>query len=210
MSIKTKIDLETWNRKEHFEFFSKMEEPFWGITTTLDVTQAYHKAKSLSISFFTYYLYQTLCAVNSVENFKLRILNNDVYLFDTIDASATVMRNDTTFGFSYMKFDKDLQLFQSIVLDEINRIQQTTGLFTKLDFPENLIHFSALPWVNFSALSHARGFSYPDSCPKISWGKLIDIDNKKTMSVSIHVHHGLVDGYHVGVFVEKLQELLNS
>lgn len=210
MSIKTKIDLNTWNRKEHFEFFNSMEEPFWGITTTLDVTQAYYKSKSLSVSFFTYYLYQTLCAVNSVENFKLRIINNVVYLFDIIDASATIMRKDTTFGFSYMKFHEDLQLFNKVVIDETNRVQNTNGLFTKANFPENLIHFSALPWIDFSALSHARGFSYPDSCPKISWGKLRDVGNKKSMPISIHVHHGLVDGYHVGLFIEKLQELLNA
>ena len=110
-----------------------------------------------------------------------------------------------------MKFDKDLQLFQNIVLDEINRIEQTTGLFTKLDFPENLIHFSALPWVNFSALSHARGFSYTDSCPKISFGKMvIENDGSKRMNMSVHVHHGLMDGLHLGQFVVYFQQIMNE
>jgi chloramphenicol O-acetyltransferase type A len=35
--MKQKIDLATWNRKEHFEFFSTFEEPFFGITTPIDI-----------------------------------------------------------------------------------------------------------------------------------------------------------------------------
>jgi chloramphenicol O-acetyltransferase type A len=30
------------------------------------------------------------------------------------------------------------------------------------------------------------------------------------MSMSIHVHHGLMDGYHVGQFVDCFQELMNG
>ena len=53
--MKQKIDLATWNRKEHFEFFSKFEEPFFGTTIQFDCTKAYHKAKELGVSFFVYY-----------------------------------------------------------------------------------------------------------------------------------------------------------
>jgi chloramphenicol O-acetyltransferase type A len=205
--MKTKINLETWNRKEHFLFFKQMEEPFYGITTTIDCTKGYNESKKLGISFFTYYLHQTLMAVNAVENFRLRICNEEVFLFDSISASATVMRADQTFGFSLMEFTENMQDFATIVSTEIDRIQTTTGIITT-EYPENLIHFSALPWIDFTSLSHARSFTWPDSCPKISFGKLTVENGKKTIPVSVHVHHGLVDGYHVGLFLDKLQELL--
>lgn len=205
--MKTKVNLENWNRKEHFLFFKQMEEPFYGITTTIDCTKGYNESKQLGISFFTYYLHQTLMAVNAVENFRLRICNDEVFLHDSISASATVMREDKTFGFSLMEFTENIQDFAKIVTSEIDRIQTTTGIITT-EYPENLIHFSALPWIDFTSLSHARSFTWPDSCPKISFGKLMDANGKKNIPVSVHVHHGLVDGYHVGLFLEKLQELL--
>ena len=205
--MKTKINLETWNRKEHFLFFKQMEEPFYGITTTIDCTKGYNESKQLGISFFTYYLHQTLMAVNAIENFRYRISNDDIFLHDTISASATVMREDKTFGFSFMEYSENMQDFAQIVTAEIDRIQSTTGIITT-EYPENLIHFSALPWINFTSLSHARSFTWPDSCPKISFGKMTNQNGKKTIPVSVHVHHGLVDGYHVGLFLEKLQELL--
>lgn len=207
--MKQKLNLETWNRKEHFLFFKQMEEPFFGITTTIDCTIAYQKSKELGVTFFTYYLHKTLTAVNAIEPFKYRIINDDVYIFDEIDVSATVFRDDKTFGFSYMNYVENIHEFAKIVALEIERIQNTDGLFTRL-FPENLIHFSALPWINFDSFSHARSFSFADSCPKISFGKMMDENGKKTMSMSVHVHHGLMDGYHVGEFVNLFQNLMDN
>ncbi|MBC7641055.1 MAG: chloramphenicol acetyltransferase [Flavobacterium sp.] len=205
-----KLDLESWNRKEHFEFFNKMQEPFFGISTNIDCTLAYANAKKLRISFFTYYLHKTLIAVNQIENFKHRIIDNDVYIFDTINASATILRDDKTFGFSLIDFNPNLDGFVLSTKIETERVRQTTGLFTR-DFPLiNLIHFSTLPWVNFTSFSHARNFDFSDSCPKITFGKMIDINGTKTISMSVHVHHGLVDGYHVGEFVNLFQELMDN
>ncbi|WP_395046258.1 CatA-like O-acetyltransferase [Flavobacterium sp.] len=207
--MKQKLNLNTWNRKEHFLFFKQMEEPFFGITTTIDCTNAYDKSKELDISFFTFYLHKTLLAVNAIENFRYRIINDEIYIFDTIDASATIMREDKTFGFSLMEYSNNINDFAEITKTEIARIQNTTGLITR-DFEENLIHFSALPWLNFTSFSHARSFTFPDSCPKISFGKMMIENGKKTMSMSVHVHHGLMDGYHVGQFVNLFQELMNA
>ncbi len=207
--MKQKIDLATWNRKEHFEFFSTFEEPFFGITTPIDMTIAYEKAKAMQIPFFVYYLHKTIAAVNQVENFRYRIEGKEVVLYDEIDASATIMREDKTFGFSFMKFHSNIDEFTKIAETEIERIQVTPGLFTR-EFPTNIIHFSAIPWINFTSLTHSRSYTLPDSCPKVSWGKLIDENGKKTMSVAVMAHHGLVDGYHMGLFVEALQTELNK
>lgn len=205
----TILNTKTWNRAEHFEFFCKFEEPFFGVTTPIDCTIAHAESKKLNIQFFIYYLHKTLVAINSIENFRYRIAGNEVFIYDTIDASATIMRADKTFGFSLIPYHEDLQIFTKNALQEIERIQTTTGLFTR-DFKENLIHFSALPWVNFTGITHSRNFTFPDSCPKISMGKLVTENNKKTMSMALFVHHGLMDGYHVGLFVEKFQTLMNE
>jgi chloramphenicol O-acetyltransferase type A len=207
--MKQKLNLETWNRKEHFLFFKQMEEPFFGITTSIDCTKAYIKSKELNVSFFAYYLHKTLLAVNQIENFRYRIIEDEIYIFDKINASATILREDKTFGFSLIEFDSDIEQFAEITKTEIVRIQTTSGLFTR-EFSENLIHFSAMPWINFTSFSHARSYTWPDSCPKISFGKIIEENGKKTFAMSIHVHHGLMDGIHVGEFVDLFQELMND
>ena len=209
--MKTLLDLENWNRKEHFLHFSKMEEPFFGVTVEIDCTKAYQSAKNLNTSFFIYYLHKTLTAVNEIENFRYRISEDTIYINDRIDASATIGREDGTFGFSLIEYHPDFKVFEQNALVEIERIQNTTGLFTRSFDDDNLIHFSAIPWLNFTSLSHARSYTFPDSCPKISFGKMMtsEAGNKK-ISLSVHVHHGLMDGWHVGKFVDVFQELMHQ
>lgn len=196
-------------KKEHFLFFSKFEEPFFGVTINIDCTLAYQQAKEKGNSFFLYYLYRALKAANAIENFRYRIIDKEVYLFDQINASATINRPDETFGFSYMDYDKNEELFYQNAKEEIARVQQSKGLIPA-GSGENVIHFSAVPWLDFTSLSHARSFIFPDSCPKISFGKVTENNGKKLMSVSIHAHHGLMDGFHIGLFAEQFQELMNE
>ena len=209
--MKTLLNLENWNRATHFQFFKQMEEPFFGVTIEIDCTKAYQTAKARNTSFFIYYLHQTLVAVNAIENFRYRISGDAVFVYDSIDASATISRKDGTFGFSLIKYHPDFNVFEQIAQTEIERIQNTTGLFTRTFDETNLIHFSAIPWLNFTSLSHARSYTFPDSCPKISFGKMTLSENgKRTMPMSIHVHHGLMDGLHVGQFADYFQDLMNQ
>ena len=175
--MKTLLDLESWNRKEHFLFFKQMEEPFFGLTIEIDCSKGYETAKQLGTSFFVYYLHKTIVAVNEIEAFRYRIIDDEVYIYDTIDVSATIMREDKTFGFSLIEYSPGFNNFSANTFQEIERIKNTPGLFTR-DFNEtNVIHFSTVPWINFTSLSHARSYTFPDSCPKISFGKMmVDID----------------------------------
>ncbi|MEF9478306.1 CatA-like O-acetyltransferase [Chryseobacterium sp. 1B4] len=45
------VDIDNWNRKEHFEFFSNMASPYFGFTTEVDCTKAYETAKEKGYSF---------------------------------------------------------------------------------------------------------------------------------------------------------------
>ncbi|WP_348812247.1 chloramphenicol acetyltransferase [Flavobacterium maritimum] len=208
--MKTLLDLENWPRKEHFHFFRQFEEPFFGATVEIDCTKAYEVAKASDTSFFIYYLHKTLVAVNTMECFRYRISGDQIYINDRIDGSATIGRKDGTFGFSLIEYHTDFKIFKQTALTEIERIQSTTGIFTRAFEDDNVIHFSAIPWLNFTSLSHARSYAFPDSCPKVSFGKMTTSETgKRTMPMSVHVHHGLIDGLHLGQFVDSFQELMN-
>lgn len=207
--MKKLIDLENWDRKEHFLFFSKFTEPFFGVTTRVDCTKAYKNAKVKQVSFFLYYLYKALKAANQIDNFKYRIIDDQAYKFETANASPTINRPNGTFGFAYMDFDENEENFYDKAMKEIEKIRNTDSLLPAVS-GENVIHFSAIPWIDFTSVSHARSFSHPDSCPKISFGKMTENNGVKSMPISIHVHHALMDGFHVGQFIDIFQGLMNE
>lgn len=205
--MRKEIAIENWKRKDHFNFFSQFEEPFFGVTVTVDVTKGYHFVKEQGHSFFLFYLYRALKAANEIEEFRYRINDGKVVLYDSVNASPTINREDGTFGFAYMNYEENEQEFIKNAAAAIYRVKNERGLIPASS-GENVIHFSAVPWLNFTSLSHARCFSFPDSAPKISFGKVIWENERARMAVSIHAHHGLMDGFHVGLFVSKFQDLL--
>ncbi|WP_201979132.1 CatA-like O-acetyltransferase [Hymenobacter rubidus] len=207
--MKHLIDLDTWPRREHFAFFSAFEEPFFGLTAHVDCTAAQVAAKQLGVSFFLYYLYHALEAANEVEAFRYRIENGQVCLYDRIHASATLGRPDHTFAFSFIEQNNALDGFIASAEAEIAAVQASTGLrLSDATARPDVVHCSALPWVRFTALSHARSFTHPDSCPKISFGQVFRDGETLQMPVSVHLHHGLGDGYHVGLFLDAFQRRL--
>jgi chloramphenicol O-acetyltransferase type A len=207
--MKQKLNIDTWERKEHFNFFKNFEEPFYGVVVNIDCTKAYKFAKENDVSFFLYYLHKSLTAVNALEPFKYRIYGDEVFLYDQINAGPTIGRANGTFGFSYVDYHPSFNDFMIGANKEIERVQNTTTLFApKLD--DDIVHYSALPWIDFTSLSHARSFSFQDSCPKMSFGKMSESGGKLTMPVSVHVHHALIDGLHVGQYIDLFQQLMNE
>lgn len=203
------INLEDWKRKEHYFLFKDFAEPFYGVCVEIDCTDAYRKVKETNTSFFLYYLHKSTVAANYVENFRYRIVDEKVYLYDIVEPETTIARNDGTFGFCYLCYNEDFNKFEAAAKHEIDRVKNSSVL--ELPANINAIHYSAIPWINFTSLSHARQFSSRGSCPKISFGKVTENHlGRLVMPVSIHVHHSLVDGIHISEYIDKFQQLMNE
>jgi len=205
------IDFKNWKRREHFEFFSTFEEPFFGVNCEVDCTQAYHNAKAADVPFFLWYLYRSLQAVNAVDEFRYRILDGQVVCYERIHASATINREDATFGFSFIEYQENEAEFRNAAGREIAAVRASSGLrMTGETERLDSIHYSALPWFRFTGLTHARQFALPDSAPKISFGKATEEQGKLMMPVAIFIHHGLADANHVAQHLDVFQSLLNA
>lgn len=203
--MKRKLDINNWLRKEVFEFYKGFDEPYFGVTVNIDVSNTFELAKQNDVSFFIYYLYAATRAANELAPFRYRIENDEVWEFENIEASAVISREDGTFGFSYIPYHADIQVFKQNAQAEIDRIQTDRNLMPSKG-GVNVIHFSSLPWLQFTALSHARHYAYKDSVPKISFGKVFEQNGKKWMPVSVHVHHALADGLDVANFIDLFQK----
>ncbi len=205
--MKTEIDIETWNRKELFSFFKDFEEPFYGVCVNVDCTETYRFSKKNGYSFFLLYMHKSLQVANQLDAFKYRMEGDKVVKYDTIHASTTVLRPDNTFGFADLEFDADYDMFEEKAKASM-RVVRNERILRNTQFENGVIHYSAVPWVHFTSMSHARRYSIQDSCPKISFGKVVEEGGRMLMPVSIHVHHALMDGFTVGEYIDLFQGLL--
>ena len=202
------LDIETWNRKQHYQHFSAMKDPFFGVTVPFEVSSAYEYSKEKKLGFFGKYLHDCMKAINDVDALKLRIEDGKVVKYSVIHASPTIMRTDKTFGFSFVRFNEDLNIFLKNLEAEKERIMGCNNLYPPTNSLD-CIHCSALPWFSFTG--HKEPVSgLVDSVPKLAFSKIEIEKNSILMNVSISVNHALVDGHDVGLFVEKFQYYLNK
>ena len=209
--MKRILDQSKWNRKEHFDFFRKYDEPFFGIVTEIDCTKAYQISKEKKQSFFAYYLHKSLLAVNLVEEFRYSIDGEEVVIHNKIHASTTIGREDGTFAFTFVPFNLEFDKFNESLKAEIESVQNSSGLrLIEGDTRQDVIYYSSIPWNTFSGLTHARNFKTEGSAPMITFGKMFQKGDKKIMNVAIYVHHGLADGFHIAKHLEFFQKLMDE
>ncbi len=203
-----KIDMETWERRALFDFFRPFTEPFHGVCLRVDCTATYRYAKQHDFSVFLSMLHRSLVAAQQVENFRTRIVDGTAWIFDEIDGGSAVGRPNGTIGFAHYPYRAGIAEFVREASVEVERVRQRNDLERPPQV--NLIRYSALPWLDFTSLSHARDMAREDSAPRITFGKMTEADGRRAMPVSIHVHHALADGLHVAQFVEHFQRLLDA
>ncbi|MCB9057960.1 MAG: chloramphenicol acetyltransferase [Calditrichae bacterium] len=201
------LDIDSWKRRDIYNFFKNFDDPFFGITTNIDCTNALLVSKNENISIFLVYLYASLKSANQIENFRFRVVEDSVRVYDVVHASPTINRDNGAFGFGYINYDPEFNVFYKNARSEIERVQAAKELVPSNNNAD-VIHYSTIPWVTFTGLKHAVHNAQKDSIPKITFGKIFKQDNRYLLPTSLHANHALMDGYHAGLFFEHFQDLM--
>ena len=202
------IDVSTWPRKEIYDFFSPISNPFYSVTFTLDVTNLYRYVKERELSFYYALVYLCTQAVNRVEAFLYTIEDRKVRMYDKRQPSFTDL-------------EKGSELFRMVFvpcegsIDEFCRAAKEKSESQRFFFDpsaetDDLIYFSCLPWMDVTGLTNERNLDPDDAIPRIAWGKYIDINGRKQLHISLEVNHRFIDGVHLGRFNEELCRLIEE
>ncbi len=205
----TPIDIETWPRRQTYAYFKDYDDPFFNVTVMLEVAAVFQKCKAEKRSFFLACLYASLKAANEEQAFRLRWLGQQVVDYAQIDGGSTILHEDKTFSFCYFTYSPDWETFERVGQLNIATQHASKVLDPKLD-ELNMIHYSVLPWTHFTSFKHARKFRQQDTIPKLVFGKAETKGDGIHLPCSIQVHHAMMDGYHVGIYVQRLQAIFEE
>ncbi|WP_404339420.1 CatA-like O-acetyltransferase [Pseudoalteromonas mariniglutinosa] len=203
---KTKIELTTWPRQQHFRLFNNFTQPYFNICLTLDFGELYRFCKQQHISFFHAYIFLTLEACHDYVPMRHRIIDAEPWLLDTIRASVVELADDDTFRFSYFHRQENIDEFQKHAQHVSREIKQQplfSDAFSATEGQPDLVHISVLPWLRFSGFTHAISDTNQCGIPKLVFGQFDP--HTGTIPLAIDVHHALMDGLHVAKFVDVLQ-----
>lgn len=204
------LDKENWKRKKHFDLFKKFEYPHFIICANVDITNTFRYSKQNRYSLFQVVLFALMKSCNETEEFRYRIIDDKIAVFDTVHPGTTYITHEDVYSNIIIPYKPSLNdfltEFKTATENAKNEIVVETDEGKRLD----LVYVSSLPWVSFTAATNPVRLGYEDSIPRLLFGKHFKQDGKIMMPFSVQVNHCLMDGIHASKFYYKLTEILNN
>ncbi|WP_440053545.1 CatA-like O-acetyltransferase [Pseudoalteromonas sp. T1lg65] len=201
-----------WARAEHFSFYRDFEQPYFTITTNINIEKVFRLSQLHGIPFSMCCLYVLQRAIDCYAPMRLRIEGDEVYEYEQVTISTIFLRDtDNSFRFARLERDDDLAHYVRInqrIKAESIELNLLSDAFAQSATVPDCVHVSILPWLTFTSFSHARANRDDSGIPKLVLGQFNKADG--TIPVCIEVHHALMDGLHVSEFVEMLKEKVTN
>ena len=206
------IDIEQWDRKQHFLFFQSRRNPCLAVTAQVSVeniilyrNQCKEKRPKLSDCLY----YAIMKSVNSVPELRLRLVDLRPVEFATVDAGFTYVPQGGKLHCNCVAaYDASFAVFAQTLQAARDAADAHPTLTPPGAEGQGLVYMSNLPDVAFTAVSNPWGDPWQDSVPRVVFGK---IDTRLlTLPVALEVLHSFVDGKHVGLFFARLEAVLGD
>ena len=190
-------------REELFNHYNEMDNPFIIMTIPLNVTNVVNYCK-IHKHFYATMGFLVGKAVNDVDGFKYRYKNGEFYYYDRLVVNFTEKVGEQI-GF----FECESDEFENFV-EEFDYKKCNLGRYDDAseENREDVIWVSCFPWAKFNGLvsPHDRSITIP----QFIWDKYEEISGEYFCNMMIMVHHGFCDGYHVGLFIERLNKYISE
>ncbi|MDL2124008.1 MAG: chloramphenicol acetyltransferase [Deltaproteobacteria bacterium] len=202
-----KIDLDNYNRRGLFNSFKDRDILYFSTTCNIEIQNLKKFVKLRNISFFVSFSYIISVSVNRIPQLRHRIIDGELYEFKIVDPGYTVLLDDETFSFCDSKFFEDFHTYYEYA---IARIEEVKNRPDQNNADKNHMFFiTSIPWFSFTSFVHPYDKLY-SSIPIITIGKYFEQGDSWLIPIAIQVHHGVVDGFHVGKYYDCLEELCKN
>ena len=211
----TYLDTTTWARRDAFEFFRHFDKPYFNVCVRLDVSRLKAALAALAardvggLSLACYFIALRLANVH--EAFRLRLEDGRVRVYDEVHGSTTVLREDgESFFFADLDHSADFDAFVAQATTVIDAARTMRASFEPRPDDAARVFFTSLPWLHFTSFSHARNWKTEDSIPRFAFGRAQAEGGALWLPMSVEVHHALMDGVHVGRYVQDFEAALRE
>lgn len=194
-------EIKNFDREKIFNHYHICDNPFLNIATKVDVTNLVLFCKKYK-SFYATMGYLVCKVANKIDNFKYRFCDNKFYYCDELITNYTDMFDDGNIGYYNVEYNDDYQKY----IDSFKKVKEK---FLKdnnysIDNKINEIWLSCVPWIKCTSITSP--FNKNCLIPQIIWDKYELENDKYYVNLTIVIHHGFVDGYHISKFVNLLEE----
>jgi chloramphenicol O-acetyltransferase type A len=195
--------VENYYRQQHFDFFRTYEMPFYTITFNLDTTAVVKFAKEHGYSVYLTQCYLFARGMSRVEDFRYRVVDDRIALYDHLEIAATLPAPGGAFSFARFDHDPDLESFLRHADAVSRRARRQATLAATAE--GNTILFTAVPGVLFTGFTHATPADRTDGRARVAFGRFFEEGKRLMVPVGLGVNHIFIDGVALGRLVDEVQ-----
>jgi len=197
------IDMKSYPRRAHFDYFRSLQNPMLGVTVDVDVTALRDFCKAEGCSFYLAFMRCAARAANAVPQLRQRIRDGGIVEYDACGTSHVELRSDGTYGYCTLYHDRPFREYLEYARTERLRCREAASIEEDEDV-EALYFITSLPWLHYTQLIQPTAGG-DESNPRISWGRYeADHRGRLMLPVTLLAHHALVDGLQLAQFYQNL------
>lgn len=201
--------MDSYKRKQHFEYFSSLSYPYVGVTSNVEISGFPEKVKAKGFPLFLTLCYCVSKAANAIPELRQRIEGNRIKEYDRCKTSHTVALEDGTYCYCTLEDRLPLKEYIPYAVEKQERAKRERSVVDNQNDINELFFISTLPWISYCSLIQPVPIP-ADSNPRITWGKYFNQDGKTFLPVTILCHHALVDGLHIAAFLKELESYMKD
>lgn len=201
------VDMNAYARQWQFNAYQHVECPMFSTTVQLDVSKLRERVRRDGLLFSLSLTLLITRAANAVPEFRHRVSNGMLVEHDVIvpvyshlmpRGALLVVKGSYTGDFG-MDYADNLQIRDAAIAGRRQGVDLLNG-------PHLIV--SVIPWYSFTSMtSPYMRHSY---VPGINVGKYYEQQGATLLPVAVHVNHMLIDGYHIGQFLNHLSAALSE
>ena len=192
-----KIDIEKWNRRTNFKWFSTFTNPTFSFNVKVDVTDVVNYSKETQTSFFANFLYLISKVNNELVSLRLRYVDGEVIEYDVINPTFTVKTTDGVFNNAEFEYTKNYKEFYLRCREVVAKNNKETINPQEYNIPRyDRFYSSCLTTIEIEGMSQPLNYNDKNSLnvPRIFWDKYRLENGRYVMLVNFTVSHVLMDG----------------
>ena len=203
------INMKELERADYYYYFMSVGTTI-EFTVKLDVTAAIERCRKENINFQARMLFRICKAINTIENFRYDILNGKLIRWERIVPTFSSFNKSSKLFFTlYADMTEDERLFDACYKKVVREYADCNTIIPQGNMPANIFNVSCIPWLHFEHFSSNSKTMENDLVKMITIGKYEKVNRRFILPFTMQVSHAIVDGYHVSLFFERLQEELN-
>lgn len=204
-----KIDMEKWDRKENYEWFTTKNRCKINMTMNVDVTNLVKIIKQNKLRCYPTFTYIASMVINKHDEFKMNYdESGNLGVYDIIHPRYPIFHeSDERISILWSEYSEDFKVFYSSFISDIEKYGEKRSMAAKGKFPPNCFDMSSLPWSSFTSFDCPPTHDVVWLPPFVMVGRFFESNDKMLLPVSISVHHATCDGYHVSRFFSEFQNL---